>query len=106
MGAVCFRCTIYCVFIQYSSVPLRAAALGTTEALHFLTATRLWRCGLMTGIFGGGVRAKEEQQLLADFRRMTESEKIIALAFFRQVVQDKQPLLKLVSGGSGARQIG
>lgn len=57
----------------------------------------------MTRMLGGDMRAKEEQQLLADFRRMSEKEKIIALAFFRQVVQDKQPLLKLVSGGSGSR---
>lgn len=103
MRAACFGCTIYCVFIQYSSVPLRATALGTTEALHFLTATTWWRCGHMTRMLGGDMRAKEEQQLLADFRRMSEKEKMIALAFFRQVVQDKQPLLKLVSGGSGSR---
>lgn len=57
----------------------------------------------MNGMLGGDMRSREEQQLVADFRRMSEKERIIALAYFRQVAQNKQPLLKLVSGGSGSR---
>lgn len=47
------------------------------------------------------MKKQQEARLLAEFRRMSEQEKVFALAMFQKINKDKPdlPVLKLVVGG-------